>query len=128
LRTIEVGARPYTLCLDPQQNRVYVANFAGSSISVLRDSASGIEETRNAEVRTSDVATVVRGVLFLPPASSVERLASSVLLDISGRQVMALRPGANDVSRLSPGVYFVREKPQASSRKPQAMRKMVLTE
>jgi hypothetical protein len=26
---------------------------------------------------------------------------------MTGRQVMALKPGANDVSRLSPGVYFV---------------------
>lgn len=32
-----------------------------------------------------------------------------VLLDISGRKVMDLKPGANDVSRLSPGVYFLRE-------------------
>ena len=51
--------------------------------------------------------TVVRGVLFLPTATSPKLQAAS-LLDISGRQVVALKPGANDVSRLSPGVYFVR--------------------
>jgi hypothetical protein len=27
---------------------------------------------------------------------------------MTGRQVMALRPGPNDVSRMSPGVYFLR--------------------
>jgi hypothetical protein len=29
------------------------------------------------------------------------------LLDISGRKVLDLRPGANNVGRLAPGVYFV---------------------
>jgi hypothetical protein len=31
------------------------------------------------------------------------------LLDISGRKVLDLKSGANDVSGLSPGVYFVRK-------------------
>ena len=30
------------------------------------------------------------------------------LLDIGGRSVLGLHSGANDVSRLVPGVYFVR--------------------
>jgi hypothetical protein len=37
-----------------------------------------------------------------------------------------LKPGVNDVSRLAPGVYFVQEHPQASSSKPQAVRKVVI--
>ncbi|HTW92053.1 MAG TPA: hypothetical protein VMH22_10135 [bacterium] len=71
-------------------------------------------------------ATVVRGILFLPrdmtelPGNS-DRVPRPVLLDISGRKVLDLRSGANDVSRLSPGVYFVREA-QAK-----AVRKVVLT-
>jgi len=52
--------------------------------------------------------TFVRGVLFLP--SSLVSAPSS-LLSIDGRKVLELFPGANDVSRLSPGVYFVREHP-----------------
>jgi hypothetical protein len=28
---------------------------------------------------------------------------------MTGRAVMALHPGLNDVSRLAPGVYFIRE-------------------
>jgi len=51
-------------------------------------------------------ATVVRGVLFLPPSLLPPR---SSLLSIDGRKVLDLRPGANDVRRLSPGVYFIRE-------------------
>jgi hypothetical protein len=52
-------------------------------------------------------ATVVQGVLWLPQASSLKPRASSRLMDIAGRRVLDLEPGANDVSRLAPGVYFV---------------------
>jgi hypothetical protein len=58
-------------------------------------------------------ATVVRGVLLLPrdmtelPGNS-DRVPRPALLDASGRKALDLRPGANDVSALPPGVYFVR--------------------
>jgi hypothetical protein len=67
-------------------------------------------------------ATVVRGVLSLP-SSLAPRPAS--LFDMTGRAVMSLRPGTNDVSHLSPGVYFVREA-QAQAQA-QATRKVVIT-
>jgi hypothetical protein len=70
---------------------------------------------------------VIRGVLYVPEASSHKPQAAS-LLDASGRKVLDLHPGANDVRALAPGVYFVREKPQATSPKPQAVRKIVLTD
>jgi len=40
---------------------------------------------------------------------------------------MDLKPGANDVRALSPGVYFICEQPQAEGSKPQAVRKIVVT-
>jgi len=55
--------------------------------------------------------SVIRGVLFMP-VSGARRGECAALLDAAGRRVLALKTGANDVSRLSPGVYFVRE-PQA---------------
>ncbi|MEO0079171.1 MAG: hypothetical protein ABIK44_00640, partial [candidate division WOR-3 bacterium] len=55
--------------------------------------------------RQTPHATIVRGVLLLP-ASGVARGASS-LLDASGRKVMELVPGPNDVRHLAPGVYFI---------------------
>jgi len=73
--------------------------------------------------------TIVRGVLRIP-ASSVTRDASSVLLDISGRKVMELHPGPNDVSRLAPGVYFVRSAvcgERSAARGRGEVRKVVLT-
>jgi len=51
--------------------------------------------------------TMLRGALVMPGASSRNPQAAS-LLDISGRKVMDLRPGANDVRALAPGIYFVR--------------------
>ncbi|HTW90763.1 MAG TPA: hypothetical protein VMH22_03560 [bacterium] len=62
------------------------------------------ETTSGAAVR---FPSVVCGVLRVP-ASSVMRGASCALLDISGREVLQLHAGANDVRALAPGVYFVR--------------------
>jgi hypothetical protein len=88
---------------------------------------------------TRPFATVVRGVLALgrngdsPSEREDARysphfpvMSCTALLDISGRKIMDLQPGANDVWALAPGVYFVRGKPQATSPKPQAVRKIVV--
>ncbi|GEM_PF-1154289 len=88
---------------------------------------SGIEEAPNAEMRAPNAGpTIVRGVLSLPKGASSSPSASC-LMDISGRRAVDLRPGANDVSRLSPGVYFVRLEPPAANRRPSAAIKIVLT-
>jgi hypothetical protein len=90
---------------------------------------TGVEETPNAEVRTAKSATIVRGVLLLQEHGTQNTGRKADLLDISGKKVMELHPGANDVSRLSPGVYFVRAEPLAVSRKPSAVtvHKVILT-
>jgi hypothetical protein len=101
----------------------FVAN-GDSGLHVLQFCGGGVQETMNdGRGKMNDGPTVVRGILHLP-ASGVERGASSVLLDASGRKIMALHPGANDVSRLAPGVYFVR----AVSREPstESCRKVVI--
>ncbi|MEO0005361.1 MAG: hypothetical protein ABIK49_05100, partial [candidate division WOR-3 bacterium] len=36
--------------------------------------------------------------------------SSVLLLDITGRKVLDLKPGANDIRHLSPGVYFLMRK------------------
>ena len=48
------------------------------------------------------------------------------LLDATGRQVIELVPGDNDVSFLAPGVYFVRPGPSAVSGEPSVVRKVVI--
>jgi len=68
----------------------------------------GIEGRENREVRMEKAgATVVRGVLELGSRLTANGLRPE-LLDAAGRRVMELAPGANDVSHLAPGVYFVR--------------------
>jgi len=72
--------------------------------------------------------TIIRGILFLPrdmgaghdpiPLWESGSCPKPILLDVSGRKVLNLQPGANDVSALSPGVYFVRSGPSAVSRQP----------
>jgi phosphoribosylformylglycinamidine (FGAM) synthase PurS component len=86
------------------------------------DPNPGIEESPKPQASSHKLgATVVRGLLRLSEARGE-------LLDISGRSVLALHSGANDVSRLSPGVYFVRAEPSAVSGKPSAVsvRKVVI--
>jgi len=52
---------------------------------------------------------IVRGVLTIPQPAIRNPYSAIALLDISGRKVLDLHPGANDVGRLAPGVYFVRQ-------------------
>jgi hypothetical protein len=79
-------------------------------ITVIRDTTPiGVAE-RSPTPNTSRItatATVIRGVLNLTP--DISTLTSDItLLDVSGRKVLDLMPGDNDVSRLAPGIYFVR--------------------
>ena len=90
--------------------------------------AGGVEEGANAEARSANwTATIVGNVLRLPEASGVKRQASSVLLDAAGRRVTELVPGENDVSRLGPGVYFVREGPRGQASQGPRVRKVVVS-
>jgi hypothetical protein len=90
-------------------------DYYGSVFLRRNITQTGAEEPRQPQTSSrKPQATVVRGVLFLPPSFSTHR---SALITPDGRKVMSLHPGANDVSGLSPGVYFVR----AVSREPSAV-------
>jgi hypothetical protein len=91
-------------------------------------SVAGVLERRSVGLSERPASTIVRGVLYLPrdmteirPEIS-DRVPRPDLLDVSGRKVMTLKPGPNDVSRLAPGMYFVREPSSAG------VRRVVLTE
>jgi len=107
--------------------------FAGNPVvyAVYRvHSWVGLEEAARPAVRTTKLPTIIRGVLFLPRdmtetrSGISDRVLRSVLLDVNGRKVMDLEPGANDVRAMPPGVYFVREA-QAQAQA-QAVRKVVV--
>ena len=82
--------------------------FDMARTGLYRWATSGIEERTEERGTRNDVRVpgVVRGVLYLP--GPIDPLAPWPLLDASGRQVMDLVPGANDVGGLRAGVYFVR--------------------
>jgi phosphoribosylformylglycinamidine (FGAM) synthase PurS component len=90
------------------------------------DPSAAIAEMTNPKVRKTNSGTyIVHGMLFLSEAAS-HTLQAASLMDISGRKVLELHGGANDVRGLAPGVYFVLEvQAQAQA---QAVRKVVLTE
>ena len=103
---------------------------SNAGLQIIRFQGIGIEEskTRPTTLGSPLTATVIRGVLQLGAGGRPEASGRAELLDISGRETMELKPGANDVARLPPGVYFVREE-RAGSRKQSvsSIKKIVLT-
>ena len=110
LTTIPLPAfDPEALCWNPLDGRVYVTDFNGDSVYVLRDTMPGIEESRRPQAASfKPMATVVRGVLVLQGDRTQNTGHRAELLDITGRKVLDLRSGVNDVGTLTPSVYFVR--------------------
>jgi len=74
---------------------------------VKTDSAGrvAITESGGPAARAPGFTTIARGVLCLPlsPAST-----HYSLFDPAGRRVLRLRPGPNDIRRLTAGAYFIR--------------------
>jgi hypothetical protein len=109
---------PRSMAWDAIDNRVFQATT--SRLYVYRDDPYGIA-SEPVEMREQRHATIIRGVLFLPkmgtvPSGTVPIFGPS-LLDISGRKVLDLVPGRNDVRALPAGVYFVRQAPSSRSTK-----------
>ena len=120
---------PFDFQIDPIHERVFAIGCESTSVHVLREVEGGVvEETPNTEVRTAKpIPTIVRSVLFLAESPSSSPSASC-LLDVSGRKVLNLHPGANDVQSLAPGVYFIRQGLGTRGEGLGETRKIVLTE
>ncbi len=73
--------------------------------------------------RPAPTASVVRSILNLTPDFCGAR-SDLALMDATGRRVIALKPGSNDISRLAPGVYFIRQ--SADNRAPATARRVVV--
>jgi hypothetical protein len=77
---------------------------------------SGLEEQLQAtSLKPQALPTIVRGALFLPVSQFTIHTS---LFDMTGRSVMALRAGPNDISRLPAGVYFVRQSDMSDASDP----------
>jgi transglutaminase-like putative cysteine protease len=104
--------------------------FAGSYIDDVRitgrRASSGIAEAPSLTTCTPDrLPTIVRGVLELAGDRGPGTGDRAALLDISGRRMVKLQPGANDVRHLAPGVYFVYES-ETDGRRKTGIRKVIL--
>ncbi len=53
--------------------------------------------------------TIINNILYLPAANS-DVQTSGELFDLTGRKVMKLVSGENNIHHLAPGIYFVRQK------------------
>jgi len=95
---------PVSLTPNPEQRCIYVG--CQDVILVYPDTPPGVCDEPAASPPKLPQQTVVRGVLFLAESPSS---SPSCLLDVSGRKVMDLASGANDVRELAPGVYFIRQ-------------------
>ncbi|UCG43073.1 MAG: hypothetical protein JSU73_00200 [candidate division WOR-3 bacterium] len=133
--TIPVGDEPEALAWSPAYGRMYVANYYGSSLSVIRDtSAAGITDFRTADALLHRrQPTIVRGTLVWSAATPLLRNVGDIalqsrakLLDATGRVVMSLQPGPNDIRHVAPGVYFVEEGPRGQGSQGPSVRKIVI--
>ncbi len=136
-----VGTLNVDLCANefvpvPAHSRVYVGGGGNSSMPVIRTDPPGVEDAMSNEARaTKPGPTVVKRVLVLNELGTRSELpgrnsalSRGALLDVSGRKVMNLTPGANDVRALAPGVYFIRQGLGTRGEGPGETRKIVLTE
>jgi len=95
--------------------------FCHDNQNTGRVGGGGIFDYQTETPKPRTRATMVRGVLVLPRGKTglgsgkSNRVPRPALLDISGRRVVDLEPGDNDVSRIAPGVYFVRWKEDGSA-------------
>ena len=121
------AARKNSLVLNRITNRIYQAQYDdqyryGNVIPVIRDSMLiGLEEPGPFSSSRGVGPTLFnRGV---PLRATVP----AVIFDATGRRVLDLEPGANDVRRLAPGVYFLRGPKTEDGRPDAAVRKVVIT-
>jgi len=99
---IGVGKKPAALAWNPAYHRLYVANYDNATVSIIRDTLLGLEESVARVGRGPPRATVAGGTLLLRGSDP------AVLLDVSGRVAANLKPGRNRVGHLRCGVYFAR--------------------
>jgi hypothetical protein len=108
----------------------YIYVIGDSGLAVCQRYDAGVEEITNADPRTKVCGTaIVRGALVRrSQGNSRNSTFDADLVDALGRKLCDLHPGPNDISRLSPGVYFVRERSAVDcGLLPAGIRKVVVT-
>jgi YVTN family beta-propeller protein len=99
LTTIAAGPHASKMVYSPPQERLYVANWVGSSVSIIRTTPSGTGESpgqTRPECRSSPAVVSTRD--FAPETS---------VYDAAGRRVIHSGEQPASRIRLAPGVYFL---------------------
>ncbi len=81
--------------------------FAVKALSDLGEPYALTEPGPPAAAATPLSASHVRAILKLP--ADIAPHPPHLLIDATGRRVLELKPGTNDISNLAPGVYFIRQ-------------------
>jgi hypothetical protein len=111
---------------DGQENQILLAESGPADYaSVWRDPPTAVKDQLSSPKSETHLPTVISGGgLRLQPTANRSQLTAA-LHDPSGRLVMRLQPGDNDVGHVAPGVYFVR---QADSGPRSPARRVVVTD
>ena len=99
LMTIPLGRSPERLSWNSINNRIYISDFLDNTVSVIRDTSTGVTEHAGSRLPPKPAATVVRHNYYHSGQTP------DALLDACGRKVLRVQPGSNDLSQLVPGVY-----------------------
>ncbi|MBN2538336.1 hypothetical protein JXB37_08690, partial [candidate division WOR-3 bacterium] len=126
---VAIGSGPRPPAWDPVMQRLFVPCNWAAGVSVVRDTTTagigGRRPTQSIE-RMESMPTIVRRLLTIPHVESVSGGRQAVLFDPAGRAMLLLYPGANDVSGLAPGVYFVREGSRGQGSEGSRVRKVIV--
>jgi YVTN family beta-propeller protein len=98
---VDVPGEPTAMVWSTQGSRVFVISSDTAVISVIVDRDGYPKEKRFVHPSMAR-PTVLRGSL------SWRGRTPATLVDVLGREVLALQSGNNDMSGVAPGVYFVR--------------------
>jgi YVTN family beta-propeller protein len=107
LRSIQLGRDPVCMAWNPVNSRVYVTDDMDNVVYVIRDTTTAVSGEVEVAVARRAGSRIVRGVLKLGRQFTAYG-SRPELLDVTGRKMLDLKAGDNDVSRLVAGVYFVR--------------------
>jgi YVTN family beta-propeller protein len=103
IKTIPLGRYPSNLCWNQTNSRVYIVDLMDDVVYVIRDTASSIAEGGTGVSIAGATRTIAgRSLRYADPGGAM-------LVDVSGRSVVALRLGDNDLGHLPWGVYVVRD-------------------
>ncbi|MGC9111117.1 MAG: hypothetical protein ACP5JB_04555 [candidate division WOR-3 bacterium] len=105
INTVNTPFALWSPVLNQSRHRFYVLDPKLTGIAVFTMPVPAIAEPASPAPETLRLPRMVRDRLNIPATGTT---ATGTLLDITGRRVLKLLPGENDLRPLAPGVYFIK--------------------